>query len=139
MSKNNDDKNQNDPFNFFNFGPDSDGDDKKSPKKPFFSLWLLAPLVVVIFILLNQLMILNSSALIPFSEFKDRITSGQIKKVVLGPVYFTGYTSIQDDDASNTSLFSFLSVQKNTNEYVTVGIYTSEFLQLLDDHHVFIM
>lgn len=136
MSKNNDDKNQNDPFNFFNFGPDSDGDDKKSPKKPFFSLWLLAPLVVVIFILLNQLMILNSSALIPFSEFKDRITSGQIKKVVLGPVYFTGYTSIQDDDASNTSLFSFLSVQKNTNEYVTVGIYTSEFLQLLDDHHV---
>ena len=136
MSKNNDDKNQNDPFNFFNFGPDSDGDDKKSPKKPFFSLWLLAPLVVVIFILLNQLMILNSSALIPFSEFKDRITTGQIKKVVLGPVYFTGYTSIQDDDSSNTSLFSFLSVQKNTNEYVTVGIYTSEFLQLLDDHHV---
>ncbi|UTD13787.1 ATP-dependent metallopeptidase FtsH/Yme1/Tma family protein [Treponema denticola] len=136
MSKNNDDKNQNDPFNFFNFGPDSDGDDKKSPKKPFFSLWLLAPLVVVIFILVNQLMVLNSSALIPFSEFKDRITSGQIKKVVLGPVYFTGYTSIQDDDASNTSLFSFLSVQKNTNEYVTVGIYTSEFLQLLDDHHV---
>ena len=136
MSKNNDDKNQNDPFNFFNFGPDSDGDDKKSPKKPFFSLWLLAPLVVVIFILVNQLMVLNSSALIPFSEFKDRITSGQIKKVVLGPVYFSGYTSIQDDDASNTSLFSFLSVQKNTNEYVTVGIYTSEFLQLLDDHHV---
>ena len=136
MSKNNDDKNQNDPFNFFNFGPDSDGDDKKSPKKPFFSVWLLAPLVVVIFILVNQLMILNSSALIPFSEFKDRITSGQIKKVVLGPVYFTGYTSIQDDDSSNTSLFSFLSVQKNTNEYVTVGIYTSEFLQLLDDHHV---
>ena len=136
MSKNNDDKNQNDPFNFFNFGPDSDGDDKKSPKKPFFSLWLLAPLVVVIFILVNQLMILNSSALIPFSEFKDRITSGQIKKVVLGPVYFTGYTSIQDDDSSNTSLFSFLSVQKNSNEYMTVGIYTSEFLQLLDDHHV---
>ena len=136
MSKNNDDKNQNDPFNFFNFGPDSDRDDKKSPKKPFFSLWLLAPLVVVIFILVNQLMILNSSALIPFSEFKDRITSGQIKKVVLGPVYFSGYTSIQDDDSSNTSLFSFLSVQKNTNEYVTVGIYTSEFLQLLDDHHV---
>ena len=136
MSKNNDDKNQNDPFNFFNFGPDSDGDDKKSPKKPFFSVWLLAPLVVVIFILVNQLMILNSSALIPFSEFKDRITSGQIKKVILGPVYFSGYTSIQDDDASNTSLFSFLSVQKNTNEYVTVGIYTSEFLQLLDDHHV---
>ena len=136
MSKNNDDKNQNDPFNFFNFGPDSDGDDKKSPKKPFFSLWLLAPRVVVIFILVNQLMVLNSSALIPFSEFKDRITSGQIKKVVLGPVYFTGYTSIQDDDSSNTSLFSFLSVQKNTNEYVTVGIYTSEFLQLLDDHHV---
>jgi len=81
-------------------------------------------------------MVLNSSALIPFSEFKDRITTGQIKKVVLGPVYFTGYTSIQDDDSSNTSLFSFLSVQKNTNEYVTVGIYTSEFLQLLDDHHV---
>ena len=136
MSKNNDDKNQNDPFNFFNFGPDSDGDERKSPKKPFFSLWLLAPLVVIIFILINQLMVLNSSALIPFSEFKDRITTGQIKKVVLGPVYFTGYTSIQDDDSSNTSLFSFLSVQKNTNEYVTVGIYTSEFLQLLDDHHV---
>ena len=136
MIKDNDDKNQNDPFNFFNFGPDSDGDDKKSPKKPFFSLWLLAPLVVIIFILINQLMVLNSSALIPFSEFKDRITTGQIKKVVLGPVYFTGYTSIQDDDSSNTSLFSFLSVQKNTNEYVTVGIYTSEFLQLLDDHHV---
>ena len=136
MSKNNDDKNQNDPFNFFNFEPDSDGDNKKSPKKPFFSLWLLAPLVIVLFVLVNQLMILNSSALIPFSEFKDRITSGQIKKVVLGPVYFTGYTSIQDENESSSSVFSFLSVQKNTNEYTTVGIYTSEFINLLDEHHV---
>ena len=136
MSKNNDDKNQNDPFNFFNFEPDSDGDNKKSPKKPFFSLWLLAPLVIVLFVLVNQLMLLNSSALIPFSEFKDRITSGQIKKVVLGPVYFTGYTSIQDENESSSSVFSFLSVQKNTNEYTTVGIYTSEFINLLDEHHV---
>ena len=136
MSKNNDDKNQNDPFNFFNFEPDSDGDNKKPPKKPFFSLWLLAPLVVVLFVLVNQLMLLNSSALIPFSEFKDRITSGQIKKVVLGPVYFTGYTSIQDENESSSSVFSFLSVQKNTNEYTTVGIYTSEFINLLDEHHV---
>ncbi|WP_029410424.1 ATP-dependent zinc metalloprotease FtsH [Treponema pedis] len=127
-------KNQNDPFNFFNF--DNDENDKNMSKPPFFSMWLLLPLVVVIIILVNQFIALERAAMIPFSEFKDRVASGQIKKIVLGPVYFTGYTTAEIEDKSFSSkLFSFSS-PRASNEYTTAGILTEDFLRLLDEKKI---
>lgn len=136
-SENNDkkDKEPKNPFNFFNSDDERGvGRDKKPPKKPFFSIWFLMPLVIIILLLVNQLFSMDSSKLIPFSEFKDRISSGQIKKVVLGPVYFTGYTS-RETEAQGLKL-PFFPTAGSGSEYTAVGIYTEDFLKLLDEKRV---
>lgn len=129
-------KNQNDPFNFFNFDNDGSNQDKMPSKPPFLSIWLLVPLIVIILVLVNQFIALEKAALIPFSEFKDRIASGQIKKVVMGQNYFTGYTGTDIEEPSlSQKIFSFSSARAS-NEYTTAGIYTEEFFRLLDEKKI---
>ncbi len=130
-----DDKEPKNSFDFFNFDQDSDdGKDKKMPKKPFFSIWLLTPFVIVLLFFANQFLSQDGTNMIPFSEFKDRIASGQIKRVVMGPVYFTGYINKEAETQSNR--FSFLPLNKDASAYTTVGLYTEEFLKLLDDKRI---
>lgn len=136
-SENNDkkDKEPKNPFDFFNSDDERGGGrDKKPPKKPFFSIWFLMPLVIIVLLLINQLFSMESADLIPFSEFKDRISSGQIKKVVLGPVYFTGYAS-RETETQGLKL-PFFSTAGSGSEYTAVGIYTEDFLKLLDEKRV---
>ncbi len=136
--RNDDDKkkDENDPFNFFNLRDDFDGKDNKNPKKPFSSLWFILPLVVIGFILINQIFTMQSGSIISFSEFKDRVASGQIKQVVLGPVYFTGYTTVQPKDADSGSKFSFFDRTDESSQYTTVGLYTEDFIKMLDDKKI---
>ena len=136
-SENNDkkDKEPKNPFDFFNSDDERGGGrDKKPPKKPFFSIWFLMPLVIIVLLLINQLFSMESADLIPFSEFKDRISSGQIKKVVLGPVYFTGYAS-RETETQGLKL-PFFPTAGSGSEYTAVGIYTEDFLKLLDEKRV---
>lgn len=136
-SENNDkkDKEPKNPFDFFNSDDERGGGrDKKPPKKPFFSIWFLMPLVIIVLLLINQLFSMESANLIPFSEFKDRISSGQIKKVVLGPVYFTGYAS-RETETQGLKL-PFFSTAGSGSEYTAVGIYTEDFFKLLDEKRV---
>lgn len=136
-SENNDkkDKEPKNPFDFFNSDDERGGwRDKKPPKKPFFSIWFLMPLVIIVLLLINQLFSMESTNLIPFSEFKDRISSGQIKKVVLGPVYFTGYAS-RETETQGLKL-PFFSTAGSGSEYTAVGIYTEDFFKLLDEKRV---
>ena len=136
-SENNDkkDKEPKNPFDFFNSDDERGGGrDKKPPKKPFFSIWFLMPLVIIVLLLINQLFSMESADLIPFSEFKDRISSGQIKKVVLGPVYFTGYAS-RETETQGLKL-PFFSTAGSGSEYTAVGIYTEDFFKLLDEKRV---
>lgn len=136
-SENNDkkDKEPKNPFDFFNSDDERGvGRDKKPPKKPFFSIWFLMPLVIIVLLLINQLFSMESADLIPFSEFKDRISSGQIKKVVLGPVYFTGYAS-RETETQGLKL-PFFSTAGSGSEYTAVGIYTEDFFKLLDEKRV---
>ncbi len=133
MSQNN--RDPNDPFGFFN---DRDPDNKMPPKfGGGFPIWILIGLFLLVLILINQLLTTaTDSALIPFSEFKDRIERGEIKYVEIGQAYFSGYTSTaaarQNGNKSGLAIFAGA---QNSN-FKTVGIVTDNFLKLLDEKKV---
>lgn len=128
----------NDPFGFFNNGKnDRDQRKDKRPNKPFggFPIWILIGLFIFILILGNQLLMSASqSALIPFSEFKDRVEKGEIKYVEMGQVYFIGYSSTSAQEKDTSGLAIFAGAQNSS--FKTVGILTDEFLKLLDSKNV---
>ena len=133
----NDDKNkkdpEQDPFNFFKLSPEpsKNNKDQKKPKVPF---WAIIVGVFVVLLIVNQFFMKQDSNAIPFSEFKDRIESGEIVKVIMGPTYFTGLTKTQAS-AEQSRKLPFLSSETG-DSYQTVGIYTESFLQFLDEHNV---
>ncbi len=137
---NNDDNNkrdEKDPFNFFNLGNDfDDKNNGKPPKKPFSSFWFILPILVIGFILITEMFAMDPGSIISFSEFKDRVANGQVKQVVLGPVYFTGYTSVQEKENNSGSAFSLFNKNDSAPQYTTVGLYTEDFMKLLDDKNV---
>ena len=95
--KNKQDPNEQDPFNFFKLSPEpsnnnNNNKDRKKPKLPFIAI------IVGVFIALliaNQFLMKQDANVIPFSEFKDRVASGEIVKVIMGPTYFIGQTKTQ--------------------------------------------
>ena len=133
-TKNNKDPNEQDPFDFFKLSPEPSGDNKNT-KKPKFSLWMIILGVFVILLVVNQFLMKQDTSLIPLSEFKDRVASGEIVKVIMGPVYFTGQTKTQAAAGQSRSKLPFLSSETG-DAYQTVGIYSESFFQLLDEHNV---
>jgi len=132
-TKNNKDPNEQDPFDFFKLSPEPSGDNKNT-KKPKFSLWMIILGVFVILLVVNQFLMKQDTSLIPLSEFKDRVASGEIVKVIMGPVYFTGLTKTQAA-VETTRKLPFFSSESN-DSYQTVGIYSESFFKLLDDKKV---
>ena len=134
---NQDDKknnNENDPFDFFKFAPDSGNNNKKTNNnKPKFPTWGILLIVVAIISLVNIfLMSRVTDETIPFSQFKQLISDGIIKTVELGDTYFLGYT---EDDVSapiESGIVSSLISTKKANVYKTVGLLTENFLNFLD-------
>jgi len=131
--KKKDNQPEKDPFNFFKLSSEPP-EKNKPPKKPKIPFWAIIASVFVILLIANQFFINRDSNTIPLSEFKDRIASGEIVKVVMSSVYFTGYTKTHaaQDKASR---IPFLS-NDTSNSYQTIGIYSESFLKLLDDHNV---
>ncbi len=127
------DINGDDPFNFFKLSPENN-DKKNNSKKTKLPLWVIILAVFLVLLLVNQFFPKTGNNVIPFSEFKDRISSGEIVKVVMGPVYFSGYTKTNNTPAKDSQL-PFLSSNTDDN-YQTVGVYTESFFTLLDKHNV---
>lgn len=121
------------PLIFFKLSPEPSGDNKNT-KKPKFSLWMIILGVFVILLVVNQFLMKQDTSLIPLSEFKDRVASGEIVKVIMGPVYFTGLTKTQAA-VETTRKLPFFSSESN-DSYQTVGIYSESFFKLLDDKKV---
>ncbi len=123
-----------DDFPFFN-NNDEDGESSKNqPKKSKTSIFLILILVVMMFIAFGQVFLQGTRNLIPFSEFKARILSNEIKRVEMDSTYFKGYVK---KNASKTkggnSLLNALGAKQDDDEYYeTVGIYNEEFIKLLD-------
>lgn len=136
-NKNNKDNNEQDPFNFFKLSgePPNNNKNRKDRKKPRVPFIAIIIAVFVVLLLANQFLMKQDANVIPFSEFKDRIASGEIVKVIMGPTYFTGQTKTQAAGAEGQRKLPFLS-QDTVGTYQTVGIYSESFLQLLDEHNI---
>ena len=130
--------NQDDPFNFFKFSPES-GNGGKGTRPPFprIPLWAILLAIFAGMVIFNYIMLSRSDSLIPFSEFRTRIESGEITRVQISSVYFTGYAS--PDPAETTSVPSFGIFQppaSRVKSYRTVGLHTEDFISLLDANKV---
>jgi cell division protease FtsH len=134
---------------------DNSGDDKKKggPMFPFggggpnfpdlkpFGGWKSLIFSVAVLIigmsLFNYVFLKRVNPAIDFSEFKARISSGEIKRVELTDAYFTGYTSVSRQDARTTRIVrSSPYGTAQDRVYRTVSIYDPEFIKLMDEKNV---
>jgi len=129
---------------------DSSGDNKN--KFPFggpnfpdlkpFGGWKF--MIVYVAILLVGMSIFNYVVLnrvnpaIDFSEFKARISSGEIRRVELTDSFFTGYTNPDKQLSSSRSRLTRTQQygQNQDRVYRTVSIYDPEFIKLMDEKNV---
>lgn len=134
----NDPGNQNDPFNFFKMGqdPGSSGRGGK-PQFPKIPLWAILLAVFAGMVIFNYIMISRTDSLIPFSEFRERVLAGEIKRVQITSTYFTGYVEDASAPAGPTQVFNLLqNPAARTKTYRTVGLLTEDFIAVLNENSV---
>jgi len=138
MSEKND---NNDNKGFFPFGPNG----PKLPDFKGFGGWkALLIYIAILFVgisLFNYVFLSRLNPAIDFSEFKARISSGEIKRVEMTDAYFTGYTNVSGQSSRNNRGGSVTAPGRaySTSQervYRTVSIYDPEFIKLLDEKKV---
>jgi cell division protease FtsH len=135
MSDNSDDKENKGSGPFFPFGS---GGPKLPDLKPFGGWKFLIVYIAILFIgmsLFNYVFLNRVNPAIDFSEFKARVSSGEIKRVELTDSYFTGYTNPNRRDASRSRIARAPHGQQD-RVYRTVSLYDPEFIRLLDEKNV---
>ena len=129
---------------FFRFFSD-DGADKKKPdggkrppKTPRPLLWILLGVFLLLVFSSNFYSLVNRDTLIPFSDFRRMVESGEIVRVEISSKYFTGYDTLPSSaPQENTGLpFSLPQTAASGNVYRTVGLLTESFVALLDSKGV---
>ncbi len=135
---NNKNNKQDDPFNFFNFSGGNGGNGGKRPPFPRIPVWAILLAVFAGMVIFNYFMVTRSDSLIPFSEFKDRITSGEITRIEITSVYFTGYVDSagEPDTTTQPGLGLFVPQPRPAKTYRTAGLLTEDFVRLLDSVNV---
>ena len=138
--KNRDNKsnnNQNDPFNFFKMSPEpGSSGGKNRPQFPKIPVWAIILIIFAILFIANYVIMARSDSLIPFSEFKEHISSGEITRVQIGSKYFTGYTSNLTSSSNRNSFDLGGASGVQVKSYRTVGLLTEDFIKLLDGMQV---
>jgi cell division protease FtsH len=118
--------------------PFGEGGPKFPDLKPFGKWKHLIIYIIILFVgmnLFNYVMHNKGNPPIDFSEFKQLISSGVIKRVEMTESYFTGYTSLQAQESLSLRIMpSYNSAQGK--EYRTVYIYDPDFIKLLDNYNV---
>ncbi|ULQ60742.1 ATP-dependent zinc metalloprotease FtsH [Brucepastera parasyntrophica] len=128
--------NQNDPFNFFKLNPEpGSSDGKNTPKMPRIPFWAIILIILAVLVIINMLFPRSDPA-IPFSEFRERISSGEIVRVVLSNSEFVGYTTPEDPDSQTNRPFPFGRSSSKGKSYRTYGVATDEFFEFLNAAHV---
>jgi cell division protease FtsH len=132
---------KNDPFNFFKFSNEPGSPDpKKDQKTPKIPVWAIVLAVFAIIFVANYFLVARSDSLIPFSEFRQRVTSGEIVRVELSSTYFTGYTAASESSSGTTPrpTASFFQASNSgvPKSYRSVGLLTDDFVKLLDTMQV---
>jgi len=120
---------------------------RKKPQGPKrFGGWKFSIIYFVLFIVFlsvfNHYMNSRSLAVIDFSEFKEKISQGEIKRVELSESVFIGYTIEKKDDKKNGENQSILSLfqdrRERTNEkvYRTTPLNDENFIKFMDEKKV---
>ncbi|MDR2658477.1 MAG: ATP-dependent zinc metalloprotease FtsH [Spirochaetaceae bacterium] len=121
----------------FNFGGPN-GPNLGDPKK--FGGWKFSITYIIILILgmslFNYVFLNKVNPTIDYSEFKEKIVSGEIKRVELTDSYFIGYT--QSGAVNNVKKSPLPSVYsaKTDNVYRTVPIHDPGLITLMDEKNV---
>jgi cell division protease FtsH len=132
---NNDKKDEGGPF--FPFGGPN------GPKLPDFKgfggwkfLLIYVAILIVGISLFNYVFLNRLNPAIDFSEFKARISSGEIKRVELTDSYFTGFTNPNRQQSSRHGMGRTPTGLSGDRIYRTVSIYDPSFISLLDEKNV---
>jgi cell division protease FtsH len=111
------------------------------PKLPDFKPmggWKFSIIYIIVLIigmsLFNYVFLRKVNPTIDFSEFKTRISSGEIKRVELTDAYFTGYTTIVPQRETTRTLLRGPYMQEPV--YRTVPINDPEIIKLMDEKGV---
>jgi len=103
-----------------------------------FGGWKFLLVYIVILIigmsLFNYVFLNKMNPAIDFSEFKTRISTGEIKRVEITESYFIGFTNPDKKESARAIQRSYGSSQDKV--YRTVAILTENFLQFLDTNNV---
>ncbi|MFP3041998.1 ATP-dependent zinc metalloprotease FtsH [Treponema primitia] len=131
------------------------GSDKKKPKNsgpqfPFggpklpdpkrFGGWRFSIVYILILVvamsLFNYVFLNKVNPTVDFSEFKNKIVAGEIKRVELTDSYFTGYTTLQRSTPSSTPSLRPSYGASSEPVYRTVPINDPELVKLMDEKGV---
>ncbi|HOT61607.1 MAG TPA: ATP-dependent zinc metalloprotease FtsH [Treponemataceae bacterium] len=137
--RNNGRKNSDDPFDFFGMGPDSGGDPgkKRGPQMPRVPFWAVLLGFFAVMAAANYAMASRQDSLIPFSEFREKISSGEIVRVEIGSTYFTGYAAEPVGEPERKQpLLGLLAQPARARHWRTVGLLTEEFVAFLNEKNV---
>jgi len=128
------------PFDFFKLSPEPGSPNGKNKRNmPKIPIWAILLAVFAVLVVVNYFMLSGSDSLIPFSEFKQRVSSGEITRVQISSTYFTGYTRASEDTALGTTKRTFNLLSATAGKpasYRTVGLLTEDFVKLLDSSQV---
>jgi cell division protease FtsH len=106
------------------------------PKK--FGGWKFSIVYILILVvgmsLFNYVFLNRVNPTIDFSEFKNKIASGEIKRVELSDSYFTGYTTARREPAGGTVFRGFTAAPEAA--FRTVPINDTEIVKLMDERGV---
>lgn len=139
--KDNKNKNENDPYDFFKLQVNDDKEKKEPGKKPGkkFPFWGILLVISAVLLIANSFFGRKTEELIDYSEFRNLIEQGRIVRVEISENTFIGYTaeaSAQKNKKSSGLDIFQSSSQEKSGTYKTNGILLEDFFRLLDARNV---
>ncbi len=143
--QNNENKPQNDdndPYKFFKFPGSQDENDKnkknKNNGKKKFPFWPILLITLFAVAMAEFFLFPKSEDLIDFSDFKEKIETGEIKSVVISDSYFIGYGKVLENEAGGGKGLKLFNVpsSKSVTQYKTAAVLTQSFLDFLEHNNI---
>ncbi len=139
-NKNEDDKKkkENDPYDFFILNTDKDGKENDNKKGPRFPLWSMIFATMLILGIFHVMSSQKSNSEIQFSEFRQKVESGEIKEVEITETHVIGYDSVQQKNTGVSSWTFNLDPKNIRKEYKSASFPETlkDFVKLLDEKNI---
>ncbi|QQO09719.1 ATP-dependent zinc metalloprotease FtsH [Breznakiella homolactica] len=116
------------------------GPPQENPKNHPFGGWKFSIIYILILVigmsLFNYVFLNKVNPTIDFSEFKAKISSGEIKRVELSDTYFTGYTSEKPEPPPTASIPLTVRSSSSEEAFRTVPLNDPDLIKLMDEKGV---